>query len=227
MSQLGAIIPVVNGDPRLLFLIRHGRSDEGQIVLTDTPRGPQWDPPLDDVGRRQSELLARRLELMDPQPVAVYCSTMRRTRETVAPFAAITGARITYVPELIEAHVGDWEAKSFEEILESDDRMLHRYRNQDAIWEFAPGAEAIEDFRTRVNDAIEQIVARHPAGNIAIVAHGGVINAYVASMLALPQAMFFLPENTSINTIELDGDQRRVRFLNDDRHLAMPALFAP
>jgi len=212
-------------DPRLLFLIRHGRSDQKQIVLTDTPRGPQWDPPLDETGHRQSELLARRLALMDPQPVAVYCSTMRRTRETVAPFVEATGISVTYVPDLIEAHVGDWEAKSFEEILETDDRMLHRYRNQEAIWEFGPGAESTEALRLRVKGAIEQIVANHPIGNIAVVAHGGVINAYVASLLGLPQAMFFLPENTSLNTIELDGDERRVRFLNDDRHLVTPDLF--
>jgi len=39
--------------------------------------------------------------------------------------------------------------------------------------------------------------------------------------------MFFLPENTSLNSVELDGGHRRVRFLNDDRHLVEPGLFEP
>ncbi|MGH2658355.1 MAG: histidine phosphatase family protein [Actinomycetota bacterium] len=47
--------------PRVLFLIRHGRSDETSNELVQTHRGPQWDPPLDEVGREQAELLARRL----------------------------------------------------------------------------------------------------------------------------------------------------------------------
>jgi hypothetical protein len=37
--------------------------------------------------------------------------------------------------------------------------------------------------------------------------------------------MFFLPENTSINSVVLDGDRRTVRFLNDIAHLTDPQLF--
>jgi hypothetical protein len=37
--------------------------------------------------------------------------------------------------------------------------------------------------------------------------------------------MFFLPENTSINSVIVEGARRRVRFLNDVRHLNMPHLF--
>jgi hypothetical protein len=37
--------------------------------------------------------------------------------------------------------------------------------------------------------------------------------------------MFFLPENTSVNSVVVDGDERRVRFLNDILHLTDPQLF--
>jgi hypothetical protein len=37
--------------------------------------------------------------------------------------------------------------------------------------------------------------------------------------------MFFLPENTSVNSIEIDGELRRVRFLNDVLHLTDPHFF--
>jgi broad specificity phosphatase PhoE len=212
---------------RLLFLVRHGRSDEANGDLTDTPRGPQWDPPLDDVGRRQAGLLARRLLLMDPQPEDVVCSSMRRARETIAPYEREAGRTAELDAELIEAHIGDWEAKSFEEVLGSDQRMLQRFRDQDAIWEHAPGAEPVRAFRGRVVEAIERVLGVHERGNVLVVAHGGVINAYVGHVLGLDQAMFFLPENTSLNTIEVAGRRRRVRFLNDDRHLVEPGLFEP
>jgi len=211
--------------PRLLLLIRHARSDQASGDMFEGPRGSQWDPPLDEVGRDQAELLTRRLLLMDPRPSAVYCSTLRRARETIAPYAERSGARVVYDEELVEAYIGEWENKSFEEIISSDDRMLHRIRNQDAIWRHAPGAETIEQLRDRIGAAVERILERHPEGNVAIVAHGGVINAYVGRLLDIRQEMFFLPENTSVNSVDVDGEERRVRFLNDDRHLAEPHLF--
>jgi broad specificity phosphatase PhoE len=150
---------------------------------------------------------------------------MRRTRETVAPFAERAGIEVAFDQDLIEAHIGDWEAKGFEEILATDEDMLHRFRHQDAIWRHAPGGETLQELRTRVWRAIERVIARHPEGNLVVVAHGGVINAYVGQILGMEHAMFFLPENTSLNTIEILGDARQVRFLNDDRHLALPQLF--
>ena len=56
--------------------------------------------------------------------------------------------------------------------------------------------------------------------------HGGVINAYIASLLGVEHEMFFVPENTSLNSIVVEGDRRRVRFLNDALHLSDPHLFA-
>lgn len=212
--------------PRVLFLIRHGRSDFSSNDFRSTPRGETYDPPLDETGREQAELLARRLVLMD-RPAAVYSSPFRRARETAETFARRTGVEIAFDEDLGEAFIGEWENKSFEEIIESDEQMLHRFRNQDPIWRHAPGAEGIDSLRRRVHGVVERILQRHAEGNVLVFAHGGVINVYVGTLLGLEQEMFFLPENTSLNSIDVDGDQRRVRFLNDVRHLTDPHLFAP
>jgi len=37
--------------------------------------------------------------------------------------------------------------------------------------------------------------------------------------------MFFLPENTSVNSVDIDGETRTVRFLNDVLHLTDPHYF--
>lgn len=211
---------------RLLFLVRHGRSDFSSNDFRKTPRGETYDPPLDETGREQADLLARRLLLMEP-PAAVYCSPFRRARETVAPYAERAGIAVALDEDLGEAYIGEWENKSFEEIIASDGQMLHRFRNQDAIWRHAPGAESIESLRGRVVGAIEAILRRHQEGNIVVVAHGGVINSYIGPLLGLGQEMFFLPENTSLNSVLVDGGERRVWFLNDVRHLTDPHLFVP
>lgn len=214
-------------EPRILFLVRHGRSDFASNDLRLTPRGDQWDPPLSAEGREQARLLGRRLFLMHPRPAAVYSSPFRRALETVAPYVERSGAEVHLEEDLGEAYIGEWENTSFEEIIASDEQMLHRFRDQDAIWRHAPGAEAVDDLRKRVRGAIETILQRHPDGNVLVVAHGGVINAYLGPLIGFRQEMFFLPENTSLNSVVVDGLERRVRFLNDVRHLTDPELFDP
>ncbi len=212
-------------DPRLLVLIRHGRSDFEATGMAHTPRGPQWDPPLSAEGREQARLLARRLLLMDPQPVAVYSSPLRRARETAEVFAEASGLEVTFDDDLMEANIGAWEAMPFEEIIATDDELLQRLRNQHPIWSRAPGGERGTDFRDRVVRAIERILEKHPDGDVLVVCHGGVINAYCGHVLGLRQEMFFLPENTSVNSVVVDGDSATIRFLNDINHLAEPQLF--
>jgi broad specificity phosphatase PhoE len=209
---------------RILYLVRHGESDFGSSDFVDGPRGTQWDPPLGTRGREQAGLLARRLLAME-RPAAVWCSPLRRARETVAPFAEAAGIEPRFEDDLMEAHIGEWEGRPFEEILASDEEMLHRLRNQEPIWRHAPGIEELGPFRARVRRAVEGMVARHPEGNLVVVCHGGVINAYVAPILGVDHEMFFIPENTSLNSIVVDRDLRRVRFLNDHLHLTDPHLF--
>jgi broad specificity phosphatase PhoE len=209
---------------RVLYLIRHGRADYGSEAFTPTARGEQFDPPLSETGREQARLLARRLNTMEP-PTAVYCSPLRRAAETIAPWAETTGTEVRFDEDLMEAHVGQWERMSFEEILATDEEILRRLRNQEAIWHKAPGGERIAGFRARVGHAVDVIAERHPSGDLWIVCHGGVINQIVAPLLGIEHEMFFLPENTSVNSVVDDGGSRRVRFLNDVLHLTDPHLF--
>ncbi len=209
---------------RVLYLIRHGRSDLDSDDFSRTPRGHQYDPPLSAEGRDQAERLARRLLQMDP-PAAVVSSPLRRARETALAYAEKAGMDVGYDMDLTEAFIGDWENRTFEEILGGDEALLHSFRNHEAFWRHAPGSEDLEDFRARVQAGVERALSEHPRGNVYVFCHGGVVNAYVAPLLRLEQEMFFLPENTSISVIGIDGDRREVRFLNDVRHLTEPQLF--
>lgn len=211
---------------RILYLVRHGRSDFDWVGDPwASARGEQWDPPLSDEGREQAGLLARRLRVMDLDPFVVYSSPLRRASETAEAFAREAGTRVSFVDELVEAHIGGWEGKPFEEIIGSDPDVVQHIRNQRAIWHRAPGAEGIDGFRVRVRTAVDAIVDGHAGENVLIFAHGGVINAYVGELLGLRQEMFFLPENTSLNSIDVEGGTRSVRFLNDVLHLTDPHFF--
>lgn len=211
---------------RILYLVRHGESDFDSTELTPGPRGAQWDPPLGARGREQAALLAERLLSMRPM-AAVVSSPLRRALETANAFVEPAGIRVGVEDDLAEVFLGEWEGKRFEEILANDEEMLHRLRNQEPIWQHAPGVEELGPFRARVRRAIEDLLARHAEGDLLVVCHGAVINAYLAPLLGVDHEMFFVPENTSLNSLVVDGHVRRVRFLNDALHLTAPHLFRP
>jgi 2,3-bisphosphoglycerate-dependent phosphoglycerate mutase len=211
---------------RVLYLIRHGQSDLGwRGEPWASARGDQWDPPLSERGVEQAALLAGRLLVMDLEPFVVYSSPLRRANETAEAFTRLAGTDVTVDDELVEAHIGGWEGKPFEEIIGSDPDVVQHIRNQRAIWHRAPGAEGGDGFRDRVRTAVDAIVDGHPGENVLVFAHGGVINAYIGDLLGLRQEMFFLPENTSLNSVDVDGGTRTVRFLNDVLHLTDPLFF--
>ena len=211
---------------RVLYLIRHGQSDFGWSGRRwASARGDQWDPPLSETGAEQATLLAQRLLVMELDPFVVYSSPLRRASETAEAFARLAGAEVAFDDDLVEAHIGGWEGTPFEEIIASDPEIAQHIRNQRAIWHRAPGAERSDTFRQRVRGAVDSIVEKHPRENVLVFAHGGVINAYIGELLGLGQEMFFLPENTSLNSVDLDGATRIVRFLNDVLHLTDPLFF--
>src|SRR5438093_6806597 len=108
-----------------LLLVRHGRVDfeaMGDDHFLQSPRGRQWDPPLDDKGAEQARRLASRLTLMDP-PGVVAVSPFRRCRQTLAPFldaASLPPDHVRTVDDLGEVFIGQWEGVRFEEILSGD-----------------------------------------------------------------------------------------------------------
>jgi broad specificity phosphatase PhoE len=212
---------------RRLFLIRHGRVDfDARNRFRESPRGRQWDPPLGEQGREQAERLAVRLLAMR-RPAAVYVSPFLRCMETVAPYARAAGIEPVPDEDVGEVFIGEWEGVPFEEIIAASEEVARRAREFEAMFGAAPGAETAEHLRARVVPSIEGMLGRHPEGDVVVVAHGGVVNAFAGHVLGVPHDMFFVPENTSISTFDLEGGEPRVRFLNDVLHLFQPGLFAP
>jgi broad specificity phosphatase PhoE len=190
-----------------------------------TPRGAVADPPLDVTGLEQAAVLARRLSKM-PSPAGIYVSPLLRARQTIAPYEAASGRTATVVEDLAEWFGGEWEFKEFEELLVQHPEMPRRVLLQDPVFFLAPGGETQEDLRDRVVGAVEGILAADVDGDVWVICHGGVINAYVSMVLGIQeQEMFFLPPNTSINTIRISGAERHVWFLADDTHITQPELF--
>lgn len=188
-----------------LLLIRHAqpvRVDEGDV------QGPA-DPHLAPGGVDQAEALAAWLAL---EPIdAIWSSPMRRARETAQPLAERLGCAIRVDERLAEY---DRHATSYiplEELKAAGDPR----------WNEVP--ERPEEFQGHVVAAMEDIVATHPRQRVAVVCHGGVINAYAAHVLGLADPLFFLPAYTSISRVlAARTGERSIGSLNETPHLPRP-----
>lgn len=184
-----------------LLLIRHARP-----VRTEGATGPA-DPPLSEVGRRQSEALADWLAGGDPLD-ALYTSPLRRAAATAATLSDRLGLVATVHEPLSEY---DAEANAYipiEELRAAGDPR----------WMELP--EDVVGFQNRVVEGIESVVAAHPGQRVALVCHGGVINMYVSAVLDTGPRMLFLPHYTSVSRIlASSGGQRTIDTLNETAHL--------
>jgi probable phosphoglycerate mutase len=185
-----------------LLLIRHAlpvRVDEGSVD------GPA-DPHLAPLGVRQAEALAGWLAA---EPIhAIWSSPMRRALETAAPLAARLGLEVRVDEGLAEY---DRHAASYiplEELKAANDPR----------WNELP--ERPEEFQAEVVAALEAVVVAHPGQRVAVVCHGGVINAYAGHVLGLADPLFFLPTYTSVSRVlAASSGVRSIESLNESGHL--------
>src|SRR5437660_12289315 len=86
-------------------------------------------------------------------------------------------------------------------------------------WSGSPGVETGEELRARVLGAVERVIAAHPRGVVACVAHGGTINAILARWAGIDHDMWFVPWHTGISAVLVSGEQRTILTVNDATHL--------
>ena len=159
-----------------LFLVRHGAT---QLSAEDRFAGAT-DVDLSDEGRAQASRLAERLR--DDRVVAVYCSPLRRTRDTAALVAIPHGLEPIENAGLREIDHGHWEGLTRSEV-------ETRYHDEYVRWEedpftFAPqGGECGLDVMARALPVIRRIVEAHRGQNVVVVSHKATIRLVISSLL--------------------------------------------
>lgn len=206
-------------DATEILLIRHGRSAD---VVPGTPEAE--DPPLHPDGQRQAAALAHRLR--DKRIDAVYASTMARAIETAVPLARPRRLDVARVEELREVHLGDWERGEFRRRAAARDAEWLRFAAA-GRWDLIPGCEGDDAFRGRVASSIGRIAGDHVGHTVAVVCHGGVINAFLAQLYQLHSSFFCTIENTSVTVVRVGPHGQVVVAVNDCHHLYDPVVAGP
>jgi probable phosphoglycerate mutase len=202
-----------------LLLIRHGRSMD---VVPGSDES--LDPPLSEVGVAQAAALAARLQ---PKRIdAVYASDLARAVSTASPLAAARGLELHQRKELREVWLGDWEKGEFRRRAHVRDPEWMAFA-ESGRWDLVPNSEGDDAFRARVSAAVGAILTAHVGQTVAVVCHGGVINAYLAALYDLRPSWWVVIENTSITSLRATGSRQLVMGVNDCHHLYDPVVAAP
>ncbi|TXG82924.1 MAG: histidine phosphatase family protein [Thermomicrobiales bacterium] len=199
-----------------LVLVRHGQTsaNSSRLLCGST------DLPLDPVGERQAQLVARRIAT-ELDVHALVSSPMARARATAAPIASLTGLSVEEASDLREVCFGDLEGSTVER-LETEhphiaQLMLDPY-NTSLRW---PNGDHMLEFYTRTQRAFAEIALAHPRETVVVVAHGAVIGGYLRYATGTPINAWRTHgvRNCSISLVDMLDGHPIVTASNDCAHL--------
>ncbi|HEV3430022.1 MAG TPA: histidine phosphatase family protein [Paraburkholderia sp.] len=206
-----------------ILFIRHGETDWNRIKRIQG----HIDIPLATSGVEQAQRLGERFAQQARDGVrldAIWSSDLLRAQQTAQPIAQALGLTVQLTEGLRERNYGAFQGHDSDEIAD-------RFPDEYAHWQtrdpgFAPpDGESQRELYHRVLHALEPILAKHPEGRIACVAHGGVLDCIYRFAndigLEAPRAWPLL--NTSVNTVDFERDgahlKARVVSWGDVSHL--------
>ena len=179
-----------------IIAIRHGETDWNAATRIQG----QLDIGLNRLGHWQAQRLAD--ALADEAIDAVYASDLARARDTAHPLARRNGLAVQTDTGLRERGFGVFEGLTFDEIEQRYPESARRWRQRDAS--FGPeGGETLTSFYQRAVASVTTVAARHRGQHIAVVAHGGVLDALyrAATRVALDAPRTWHVGNASINRL--------------------------
>lgn len=171
-----------------IFIVRHARPElpfEGKLYYGHTDYG------LSVSGIECAEQL--REDLRGIEFAKIYCSDLIRARHTAELIAPNQKEEIIITPALREIFLGEWEAKSFDEVRSAWNDL---YEKRGASFDKVPppGGESFCDLQKRAEPAFADILDKSPAGNILIVAHAAFIWAVMCSYFSFDlKDLFYYP----------------------------------
>ncbi len=186
-----------------VVLIRHGRTagHAGNRYIGRT------DLELNSFGEWQAQMLA---ESASGQVfTSLICSSMARTRATIAPVARRTGLPARFDDRLRELDFGLAEGRTLDELRAMDPAMVERFLADPVAGHFPEGEDPARA-ADRAIAAIVEAVSADPGGKVMVVTHNTLIRLVTCTLLGLPLSDYRrrLPrvDPCASVTLLLDGD---------------------
>ena len=194
-----------------LILVRHG---ETEWNIRNRVQG-QKGVPLNKKGKEQAKKVALRLK--NEQIDVIYCSDLKRAKQTAAEIAKFHKVSLIYTKILRERSFGRIEGipiEDYRNMREKTGLATYLYR--------PPGGENYVDMQKRVKKFLAMIKKKHSKQNVLVVSHGGVIRTIITVLMQKPLSTSHEIEqhNAAVNMIELKtGSSPKIHYLNSTEHL--------
>uniref|UniRef100_A0ACD5XPX7 Uncharacterized protein n=1 Tax=Avena sativa TaxID=4498 RepID=A0ACD5XPX7_AVESA len=150
-----------------VVVVRHGETSWNASHIIQG----QMDPELNETGRRQALVVARRLS-REAKPAAVYSSDLRRAAETaqiIATACAVSNPVLD--PALRERHMGDLHGLVFDDAVRRNPEIFSsdgRTRTQ----EIPGGGESLDQLSRRCVSYLNTVAEKHKGERVIVVTHG-------------------------------------------------------
>lgn len=202
-----------------VLLVRHGQS-EGNAARRF---GGHTATPLSSRGRRQANATAQALK--DEELTAIYSSDLARAVETAEPLAKLTGLTVNTTKAFRERSVGVMEGLTFEDAAQQHPDQYAALLRRD-FEHVLTGGESYRQLLDRAWQKLDEVIARHKGGRIAVFSHTGticILALHLMGALDAPELkpVWIMSANCGVTRFELRDDGLvRVLTLNDMRHLS-------
>ncbi|HEX5498411.1 MAG TPA: histidine phosphatase family protein [Thermomicrobiales bacterium] len=199
-----------------LLLVRHGRTEGNRRnILQGT-----IDFPLDALGLAQARRIAERLA-DEPPADLLLSSPLARALTTAQIIGDRVGLAPAVVPDLHEMSFGRLEGVTVDEARAQRPDLLASLSNPasfDLVW---PGGESRRGFHQRVRSTFHAILHTYAEERIIVVAHGGVIGAFLGQITGSSpnDPKLFELVNCGLTHVEVRGDHTLLHLRNDASHL--------
>lgn len=179
------------GKPTRLWVLRHGQTE----MSVQKQFSGLSDPELTSHGREQARRAAAYVAGQlaggagdnagagsSAGPAAIYSSPLKRTRQTAEAVAEALAAspaggggpgtakpRVHVTEALIEMNFGDWEGRTFAEVMEE-----FPLEHDACFWDSAAapsGGESPDDVLARVRPFLRDVARNHPGEDVVLVSH--------------------------------------------------------
>ncbi|MBK9702275.1 MAG: histidine phosphatase family protein [Betaproteobacteria bacterium] len=193
--------------PATVCVVRHGETDWNTAGILQG-----WiDVPLNDLGRRQAHALGD--TLAGAGIVAVHTSPLLRCRATAEIVAARLGLPSPAVHDgLKERHFGIFQGIPKAELAEANPQLYQQILQRNPAGRFEEG-EAMDEFATRVQEAILDLAAGHGGECLLVVTHGWAMDVVAREADGLPRhaILHVKPKNGECLWLEVAGRSMRRR----------------
>ncbi|MHB1293687.1 MAG: histidine phosphatase family protein [Anaerolineae bacterium] len=219
-----------------LLLVRHGRTAWNHV---ERFRG-RTDLPLDDVGQRQAEAVARLID-RDYAPAAVVTSPLQRAVQTAAAIVGLMepavrametvvramggdgpalGISIRADRGLMDLHYGDWTGLTPEEAQESYPDLYEAWQEHPSAVTL-PNGESLTDVRDRALGLVDRLLEEHTGQEIVLVTHQAVCRVLLCALLDidLDHVGRFRIDSGSLTRLDVEHGVATLASANETSHL--------